>query len=383
MSQYGDTPWNGNGNIGIRIVRRKAGSVKPQDVTSNDLKSWSFKRYERTAAGEKAVKKTNIVEMVEIPGGEYKNSSKLDIKINPFYAAKYETTYSKWQEVLEWAEANGYEFSKNGDLGSMYYFGYPHEPSEPVTEITWQDMAVWCNALSEMEGRVPLYYSDVNRMKILKKATVYRPIKIDTKVMFNTEKQHDFKDFMGRACNHPINWIFMKWDGDGYRLPTKSEFEYMELGGKKKKPEYTKENSWTIYNSGGRTHPVGLKEPNGYGLYDLTGNVSEWSSSCKSREVLSARPAKLDLNNPKLVIDQAYGLKGARAFANKAHMGSSWLTDTPDGIGDNNRNQYDYFPDFGFRVVRCDAGTHPMDGNEELKSSLQIKVNLEHFNSGD
>ncbi len=58
-----------------------------------------------------------------------------------------------------------------------------------------------------------------------------------------------------------------------YRLPTEDEWLDAcadSCGGNEK--------AWTATNSGGATHPVGQKQPNGYGLYDMSGNVAEWVS---------------------------------------------------------------------------------------------------------
>ena len=72
--------------------------------------------------------------------------------------------------------------------------------------------------------------------------------------------------------------------GKKYRLPTEAEWEYAARGGNQSKGyKYSGSNNidevaWYTNNSGTQTHPVGQKQPNELGLYDMSGNVFEWCS---------------------------------------------------------------------------------------------------------
>ena len=75
--------------------------------------------------------------------------------------------------------------------------------------------------------------------------------------------------------------------GEGlYRLPSESEWEYAARAGTSTRfwwgddDTAASDHAWLKSNSGGRTHPVGSKPPNAFGLYDMVGNVWQWTEDC-------------------------------------------------------------------------------------------------------
>ena len=70
-----------------------------------------------------------------------------------------------------------------------------------------------------------------------------------------------------------------------YRLPSEAEWEYACRGGKQQTycgSDEVDAVAWYTGNSGNQTHPVGKKQPNGFGLFDMSGNVWEWTCSAYS-----------------------------------------------------------------------------------------------------
>jgi serine/threonine protein kinase len=221
----------------------------------------------------KAPDASSLSSMVLIPAGAftmgdtfsegYDNELPLHtVQVSAFNLDKTEVTRGLWDEVRNWAKAHGYSF----DYG---YGVFSQDTDHPAFSVNWYDAVKWCNARSEMEGRVPAYYTDAGQTLIYRTGT------------------NDLSANM-------VNW------NAGYRLPTEAEWEKAARGGlsgkrfpwgdtiTRSQANYCfSTNAYDISSARDPlpnyppfkqllTSPVGSYAPNGYGLYDMAGNVLEW-----------------------------------------------------------------------------------------------------------
>jgi formylglycine-generating enzyme required for sulfatase activity len=97
-----------------------------------------------------------------------------------------------------------------------------------------------------------------------------------------------------------------KKTGKTVSLPTEAQWEYACRAGSKTRFSYADDNAyaalgdyaWYMKNSEGKTHPVGLKKPNDWGLYDMHGNVWEWCSDWYDKDYYSAKANDRDPQGP-------------------------------------------------------------------------------------
>lgn len=142
---------------------------------------------------------------------------------------------------------------------------------------------------------------------------------------------HDVQEFLTR--------LNARDDGYRYRMPTEAEWEYAARAGRTEANTGSLDDvAWHQGNSGRQTHPVGLKRPNAWGLYDVEGNVYEWTADF------------YDNYDEDPLTDPT----GPKTGGSRIPRGGSWDS-TPVGARLSNRNLYepsnrDY--NIGVRVVR-------------------------------
>jgi len=244
--------------------------------------------------------------------------------VDAFYMDRYEVTKCLWDTVRAWGVSDGYTDLATGGGKAAHH---------SVHIVNWYDCVKWSNARSEMEGRTPCYYTDSGL------TTVYKTGEITP---------------------------YVNWAANGYRLPTEAEWEKGARGGasghrfpwsdtdtiQHARANYYSDSSYSYDTSPTRgfhpdfddgvhpyTSPVGYFAPNGYGLYDMAGNLFEWCNDWYSGAYYSSSP----YSNPH----------GTTSGEYRVLRGGGWVYFASDC---RVARRYNYSPDgrqptFGFRLA--------------------------------
>ncbi len=238
--------------------------------------------------------------LVPIPAGKFMMGDKdevdaplHEISVSAFQMDKHLVTQDQFQKLM-------------GANPSRWKGG-----QNPVEQLRWSDAVKFCNKRSEAEGLKPCY------------------------------------DLATLKCD---------FSADGYRLPTEAEWEYACRAGTTTAyffgatPAKAGDYAWFDKNSGGKPRPVGQKQPNPWGLFDMAGNVWQWCNDFYDVEYYAKSPKQ----------DPAGPAEGK----NKVLRGGAWRFSA-----DNCRSGYRYnenpgssdvcfgYDIYGFRCVRRASAT--------------------------
>jgi sulfatase modifying factor 1 len=190
--------------------------------------------------------------------GENDEHPRHRVELSAFLVGATEVTQAQYEAVM-------------GENPSPFQGEHGGGPMHPVGRVNWFQAVAYCNRLSELEGMKPAYVVKDRR------GMPWPPKEWD----FGRDREDLLEN--GQASESlPI--VESDPSADGYRLPTEAEWEYATRAGTETRywsgngEEDLARVAWYFENSDDKSHPVGEKPANAWGLHDVHGNVMEWTN---------------------------------------------------------------------------------------------------------